>query len=232
MSNDFSLFAMLYNASPVVQLVMLILFLLSLASWAYILEKWMYLRNIQRDFAVFEAAFWSGGDLAKLYDELQKTSQTIKAGSDIFRSGFREFLRLKYAWTTNPKAVMEGTARVMNIAIEQQQFDMQKKLPFLASVGSTSPYIGLFGTVWGIMAAFHSLGSAKQVTLQMVAPGISEALVATAMGLFAAIPAVLAYNRLNHKTETIIQKYMIFADEFSVILHRKIYAPVKEELAS
>jgi len=172
----------------------------------------------------FEDKFWSGSDLSKLYNELSARSNSLEGLESLFCAGFKEFARLSKSNMTSAGTIMDGTHRSMRVALSREIEKLEDNLSFLATVGSISPYIGLFGTVWGIMNAFISLGAVKQATLQMVAPGIAEALIATAMGLFAAIPAVVFYNRFAHKVETLDSNYGNFMEEFSNILHRQAVA--------
>jgi biopolymer transport protein TolQ len=195
---NLSILALMTNASLLVQAVMAILFLASVISWIMIIQRGLFLGGAERSFRDFEDTFWSGVDLNKLYQEL--TDRALQSGhvdgiENVFRAGFREFNRLAQMDKADPDAVMEGTDRAMRVALSREDEKLSANLPFLASVASVSPYIGLFGTVWGIMNSFRGLAMVQQATLATVAPGISEALIATAMGLFAAIPAVIAYNR-------------------------------------
>jgi len=224
---NLSILSLILNASLLVQLVMAILLLASVISWIMIVQRGLYLRNAEDDFRNFEDTFWSGIDLNNLYQELTELVRKDGAGDgveNVFRAGFKEFRRLMQSEKANPDAVMAGTDRAMRIALSREDEKLSANLPFLASVASVSPYIGLFGTVWGIMNAFRGLAMVQQATLATVAPGISEALIATAMGLFAAIPAVLAYNRYAAKVEVISASYETFAEEFSSILHRQVHA--------
>ena len=211
------------EASPVVQAVMLILLLASVASWTYMFSKYREIRRAVQTSEAFEERFWSGIDLADLYRELVREDYETEGMENIFLIGFKEFARLRRQGAT-PEAVVEGAQRGMRVALSRELEALDEHLPFLATVGSTSPYIGLFGTVWGIMNSFRSLGAAKQATLAMVAPGISEALVATAMGLFAAIPAVMAYNRYSADIGKLANRYEAFTDEFLSLLHRQAHA--------
>jgi biopolymer transport protein TolQ len=215
------------NASLLVQAVMAILFLASVISWIMIIQRGLFLGGAERSFREFEDTFWSGVDLNKLYQEL--TDRALQSGhvdgiENVFRAGFREFNRLAQTDKADPDAVMEGTDRAMRVALSREDEKLSANLPFLASVASVSPYIGLFGTVWGIMNSFRGLAMVQQATLATVAPGISEALIATAMGLFAAIPAVIAYNRYAAKVEAINANYETFSEEFSSILHRQVHS--------
>ncbi len=221
-----SIWSLVANASLFVQLVMLILFLASVVSWVMIIQRGIYQSKAQRALNAFEKEFWSGVDLNQLYRQgNEKSSRLDVAGvENIFRAGFKEFTRLRQKGSVDPDAVMEGTQRSMRVALRREEEKLETHLPFLASVASVSPYIGLFGTVWGIMTSFRGLATVHQATLATVAPGISEALIATAMGLFAAIPAVLAYNRYSARAESLGSSYETFAEEFSSILHRQVHA--------
>ena len=207
---NLSILALMTNASLLVQAVMAILFIASVISWIMIIQRGLFLGSAERSFRDFEDTFWSGVDLNKLYQEL--TDRALQSGhvdgiENVFRAGFREFNRLAQMDKADPDAVMEGTDRAMRVALSREDEKLSANLPFLASVASVSPYIGLFGTVWGIMNSFRGLAMVQQATLATVAPGISEALIATAMGLFAAIPAVIAYNRYAAKVEAINANY-------------------------
>jgi len=225
--DDLSIISLILNASFLVQSVMAILFVASVMSWIMIVQRGIFLHQAQSNFVEFEDTFWSGVDLEQFYQQL-----TIKAKEDgvsngienVFRAGFREFTRLTQTDKADPDAVMEGADRAMRVALSREDEKLGANLPFLANVASVSPYIGLFGTVWGIMVTVRGLGMMQQATLAAVAPGISEALIPTAMGLFAAIPAVIAYNRYAAKVEAINTSYETFSDEFSSILHRQVYS--------
>lgn len=221
--NTLSIWSLIIEASFVVQLVMLILFLASMVSWVMIFQRGMYQRKAQNSFLAFEKQFWSGIDLNQLFRQSNGRSDTDGI-ENIFRAGFKEFTRLRQQTGADPDAVMEGSQRAMRVALAREEEKLEAGLPFLASVASVSPYIGLFGTVWGIMNSFRGLANVHQTTLATVAPGISEALVATAIGLFAAIPAVLAYNRYSTRAETLMGNYQTFAEEFSAILHRQVHS--------
>lgn len=220
-----SIISLIAGASLLVQLVMLILFLASVISWVMIIQRSSYQSRAKTRYRDFEDRFWSGVDLTQLYREGNESASQgdIDGAESIFRAGFKEFSRLRQQETADPEVVMEGAQRAMRVALAREQEKLETNLPFLASVASVSPYIGLFGTVWGIMNSFRGLANATQATLATVAPGISEALVATAMGLFAAIPAVLAYNRFSARAETLTSYYETFAEEFSAILHRQLH---------
>lgn len=223
MNSDLSIFTLIRDASPVVQAVMLILVAASVMSWTFIFSKYREIRRAEQTSVAFEDRFWSGIDLADLYRQLAREEHEHNGLESIFLAGFKEFGRLRQQQGIMPEAVMEGTQRAMRVALNRELDRLDERLPFLATVASTSPYIGLFGTVWGIMNSFRSLGTAKQATLAMVAPGISEALVATAMGLFAAIPAVIAYNRYATSIARLASRYEAFTEEFLSLLHRQAH---------
>jgi len=224
-ANDMSLFTLISGASLPVQLVMVVLLITSLFSWWYIFIKVFTIKNAESDAEKFESGFWSGGDLNKLYDGLSTGRRKPQGMAAIFEAGFKEFIRHKQQAHIEARMevsdVMEGARRAMRATYNRELDDLDAHLPFLASVGSVSPYIGLFGTVWGIMNAFRGLSSVAQATLSQVAPGIAEALVATAIGLFAAIPAVIAYNRFASKVDRLSVRYESFMEEFTNILQRK-----------
>ncbi len=223
MNESLSLWSLISHAGIVVQAVMLILIIASIMSWTMIIQRVRYFGSAAKQACVFEDQFWSGVELSRLYKE--PTHPSKASGSElIFRAGFQEYTRLKQQSGAEPDAVMEGAQRAMRVALSREEDKLDQHLPFLASVGSTSPYIGLFGTVWGIMTSFRSLANMQQATIATVAPGISEALVATAIGLFAAIPAVMAYNRFASSSDNLLKRYQNFSDEFSSILHRQAHA--------
>jgi biopolymer transport protein TolQ len=211
------------NASVLVQLVMAILLIASLMSWNIIFQKRKMLIKARVAADEFEDKFWSGGDLSTLYTQVTSGHHNNAGMAKIFEAGFKEFARLRKQQGIDPKAVLEGAQRAMRVALSRETDKLELHLPFLATVGSTSPYVGLFGTVWGIMNSFRALGNVKQATISMVAPGIAEALVATAMGLFAAIPAVIGFNRFNTELERLLSRYEAFSDEFSSILQRQAH---------
>ncbi|WP_438864792.1 protein TolQ [Neptunicella sp.] len=220
MSAELSFFDLFWQASLLVKLVMLLLLMTSIVSWAFIFQRSKILNNARREMRKFEDKFWSGVDLNRLYQEIS-ARQVIMGMESLFCAGFKEFIRLRKSPSTPSNAVMDGTFRAMRVALSREVDHLEKNLPFLATAGSISPYIGLFGTVWGIMNAFIALGEVQQATLAMVAPGIAEALIATAMGLFAAIPAVIAYNKFSNQVEKLENNYGNFMEEFSSILHRQ-----------
>lgn len=227
MEEKLSLIDLVLNASITVQLVMGLLLLASILSWFMIVQRFIYYRNARNEMFTFEERFWSGIDLSQLYregNERASDGHAMLGMESIFRAGFKEFSRLAQQSEMDSEAVIEGSRRAMRVATMREEERLERHLAFLASVGSTSPYVGLFGTVWGIMHSFRGLANATQATLATVAPGISEALVATAMGLFAAIPAVLAYNRFASRVDVFANRYETFVDEFSSILYRQAYA--------
>lgn len=224
MSPELSFFTLIRDASTVVQVVMLILMMASIVSWTYIFSKYREIRRAVETSDEFEERFWSGIDLADLYRQLVHEDYETEGMENIFLSGFKEFARLRQQAGITPDAVVEAAQRGMRVALSRELERLDEHLPFLATVGSTSPYIGLFGTVWGIMNSFRALGAVKQASLAMVAPGISEALVATAMGLFAAIPAVMAYNRYSTDIGRLANRYEAFTEEFLSLLHRQAHA--------
>lgn len=220
-SSDMSFFTLIVGASLPVQLVMLILVITSLFSWWYIFIKVATIKRAEKDAEQFEETFWTGGDLNKLYDSVTAGRRKPQGMASIFEAGFKEYIKHKQQARMEVSDVMEGARRAMRAAYNREMDDMDAHLPFLASVGSVSPYIGLFGTVWGIMNAFRGLSNVAQATLTQVAPGIAEALVATAIGLFAAIPAVIAYNRFASSVDRLSVRYESFMEEFTNILQRK-----------
>ena len=222
--NALSLWTLVSDASVLVKIVMLILFCASIVSWVMIFQRAIYQSKAKTAFDYFEKQFWSGIDLNQLYRQSNGRNETVEGIENIFRAGFKEFTRLRQQAGADSEAIMEGSQRAMRVALAREEEKLDENLPFLASVASVSPYIGLFGTVWGIMNSFRGLAHVQQTTLAAVAPGISEALVATAMGLFAAIPAVLAYNKFSARSEALSNSYQTFAEEFSTILHRQVHS--------
>ncbi|MES9844748.1 MAG: protein TolQ [Candidatus Sedimenticola sp. PURPLELP] len=223
MGSELSFIHLVANASPLVQLVMATLILASVISWTMIFDRAKVLKSARKAADKFEHRFWSGGDLGELFRNVDRDSDEATGLESIFHAGFREFARLKKNPDVEPMAVVEGARRSMHVAMSREMDGLENHLSFLATVGSTSPYVGLFGTVWGIMNAFVALGNVKQATLSLVAPGIAEALIATAMGLFAAIPAVVAYNRFSNDVERLNGRYEDFLDEFTTILQRQAH---------
>jgi len=218
---DMSLSTLITGASLPVQLVMAILLIVSIVAWWYIFIKVMTIGRAEKEAENFEHTFWTGGDLNKLYEGLSAGRNKPHGMSSIFEAGFKEFVRLKKQPGLEVSDLMEGSRRAMRAAYNREMDDLDSHLPYLASVGSVSPYIGLFGTVWGIMNAFRGLANMAQATLAHVAPGIAEALIATAIGLFAAIPAVIAYNRFSSSVDRLAVRYESFIEEFTNILQRK-----------
>ncbi len=222
-----SIWSLVSNASLLVQMVMLVLLAASVVSWYFIIQRTMYYRAAKAEMEEFESEFWSGIDLSQLFrkgNAKVDSPEGVGGSEGLFRAGFKEFSRLRQQVGADPDAVMEGTQRAMRVAYSREVEKLEQSLSFLATVGSTSPYVGLFGTVWGIMNSFRGLANTQQATLSAVAPGIAEALVATAIGLFAAIPAVIAYNRFNASIEVLMNRYQTFSDEFTSILHRQVHA--------
>ena len=224
MKAELSIWSLFVNASLIVQMIMLLLASISIGSWWVIAKKYMVLEAAKNAIDQFEDDFWSGIDLASLYARIQRQGEEVRGMEAIFLAGFQEFLRLRSQPTVDPESVVSGAQRAMRATGSRELDELDMYLPLLATAGSTSPYIGLFGTVWGIMNAFIALGATQQATLAQVAPGIAEALIATAMGLFAAIPAVIAYNRYAHDVERLANRYETFMEEFSNILQRQSYS--------
>ena len=220
MNDQHSILQLVLNAGPVVKFVLALLLGASLVSWTIIFRKRRLLREAQFEANRFEGAFWSGGDLGKLYRAIEARGGTAVGMEGIFEAGFGEFTRLRTQAGLTPDQVLEGVRRAMRVGQLREIDRLEESLATRATVGSTSPYVGLFGTVWGIMGAFQGLGNVQQATLALVAPGIAEALIATAMGLFAAIPAVVAYNRYADKVNRLELRYDTFMEEFSTLLQR------------
>jgi len=216
--------SLLTNASVLVQLVMALLLLVSLISWWFIFRKTFVIRDAVRRTDQFERSFWSGADLGTLYQQAAGSRHNAGSMERIFEAGFREFVKLRKQAGTNLAVLMDGTRRAMRATYQREMDHLERHLAFLASTGSVSPYVGLFGTVWGIMHAFRSLANVQQATLAQVAPGIAEALIATAIGLFAAIPAVVAYNRYSHDIDRLAIRFESFMEEFSNVLQRQAAA--------
>lgn len=223
MTPELSIINLIFEASLLVQLVMLLLLALSILSWVVIRSKWVMVRDAKVAADYFERRFWSGIDLAELYAKIAAKKDRVAGLEAIFESGFREFAHLRKSANIDPTVIVEGAQRTMRVSLNREVDELEDHLSFLATVGSISPYIGLFGTVWGIMNSFLALGAVKQASIGSVAPGIAEALIATAMGLFAAIPAVIAYNRYSNDIERLINRYDIFLEEFSTLLQRQAH---------
>ena len=227
-SHDLTIMAMIMNASIVVKVVMALLLFASMLSWTYIFMKLFAIRRARINADTFEREFWSGSDLVGLYQRAASGRYPPSGMERIFEAGFKEFLKLKGRPGSDLSSLLEGTRRAMKATYQREMDVLESHLNFLATVGSVSPYIGLFGTVWGIMNAFRGLSNVAQATLTQVAPGIAEALVATAMGLFAAIPAVIAYNRFAHDIDRLAGRYESFMEELSNILQRQTHLPERE----
>ncbi|KAF3977191.1 MAG: protein TolQ [Methylococcales symbiont of Iophon sp. n. MRB-2018] len=223
MTNDLSIFYLVTNASFVVQFVMFILLMASVLSWTFIFFKSKALNQAFKVTDEFDKAFWSGVDLATLYKKLTTQGFEAEGIEKIFLAGYKEYSRMSQKDGIDPVVQVENAERVMKIELTKEVDKLDETLSFLATVGSTSPYVGLFGTVWGIMNSFRALGDVKQATLAHVAPGIAEALIATAIGLFAAIPAVVAYNRFTTRLDRLAGRYQLFVDEFVVLLQRQAH---------
>jgi biopolymer transport protein TolQ len=221
---DFSLLTLITGASLPVQVVMALLIIASMVSWWYIFLKIFMLRRAENEANEFENTFWTGGDLTKLHESITSghRSTSVQGMASIFEGGFKEYARLRRQGGLESSDVMESSRRAMRAAFNREMDELDAHLPFLATVGSVSPYVGLFGTVWGIMNAFRGLANVAQATLAHVAPGIAEALIATAIGLFAAIPAVIAYNRFASNVDRLAIRYESFMEEFTNILQRKV----------
>lgn len=225
MTSNLNPLELVLEASIIVQIVMILLLLASIVSWAIMLRKRSELRGAQAEADRFEEAFWSGGDLSAMFRSIDQSRRVTKGMENIFEQGFREFTRMRQHGAVDAEQLIEGSRRGMRVALLRESDRLEHSLSMLATIGSTSPYVGLFGTVWGIMNAFHGLGNVQQATLAMVAPGIAEALIATAMGLFAAIPAVIAYNRYADQVSRIELRYDTFVEELSTILQRHATMP-------
>lgn len=232
MEADMSLVSLVSRASTLVQLVMLALLAASFLSWFVIFTKHKILKVAREDAMRFEDQFWSGINLADLYSRLKKKKDEERMGmARIFESGFAEYARLHKRSVGSAEMLIAGVQRSMKVSLAREEDRLEANLSLLATIGSISPYVGLFGTVWGIMRSFTALGSVQHATLSMVAPGIAEALIATAMGLFAAIPAVIAYNRYSDQVDRLIGSYENFAEEFSTILQRQSAAELDDPQA-
>lgn len=216
-----AIFSLIKDASLLVQLVMLSLLVASVLSWTMIFKKWFIVRSANWHASQFEKRFWTGGSLNQMYAEFTRKDNNPSGMAGVFIDGYQEFRRLEKKEGISAKEILEGARRAMRVALIREADYLEYYLPFLATVGSTSPYVGLFGTVWGIMNSFRALGTTAQATIAHVAPGIAEALIATAMGLFAAIPAVIAYNRYTTNVERLLTRYEIFIEEFSSVIQRE-----------
>jgi biopolymer transport protein TolQ len=217
-------FDLVLKASLPVQLVLLLLMAASVVSWTMIFRKWFALGAATRAADRFEQKFWSGVNVNQMFTEIARKEDNLSGMSSVFVEGYKEFRRLSQQANIEPMDMLEGVQRAMRVALSREIDFLETHLSFLATVGSTSPYVGLFGTVWGIMNSFRALGAISQPTIAHVAPGIAEALIATAIGLFAAIPAVIAYNRYSTGVERLVTRYEIFMQEFASILQRQAFA--------
>lgn len=224
MNQDLSIIPLFLNASFTVQLVVLLLFVMSIASWAIIFRKLRNFKKVRLDDEAFDRSFWSGTSLNELFASAAQNARYGGPMERIFASGMREYQKLRERQILNPDTVLDGARRAMHVSYQREMDVLESNLSFLASVGSISPFIGLFGTIWGIMHAFSGLSGLQQVTLATVAPGIAEALVATAIGLFAAIPAVLAYNHFARNIDRLSVRFDSFIEEFLNILQRNVNA--------
>jgi biopolymer transport protein TolQ len=225
-NESMNLFQLVLDAGVEVLIVLFVLLILSIVSWVMIVQRWLVLNSASKGVFSFEQRFWSGIDLSQLYKEgsqMQKEGAAAVGMENIFRAGFKEFMRLRQKSSVNKDAILDGSQRAMRVAFSREEEKLERHLPFLATVGSVSPYIGLLGTVIGIMNALIGMANQSQATIQAVAPGMAQALIATAMGLVAAIPAVVAYNRYTTRVESITGSYITYSDEFSSILHRQLY---------
>lgn len=226
-TEQYSVIGIVLEASLVVQFVMIALVIISVMSWAVIFGRRKVYSTAQTAMKDFEERFWSGMDLARLYLQTNSHGNDQSGQENVFRAGFKEFNRLCQTKGTDADSIVQGASRAMRVALMRERDKLELHLSFLATVGSTSPYLGLFGTVWGIMTAFLSLANAQQATLTVVAPSIAEALIATAIGLAAAIPAVIAYNRFATQADSLLGAYDAFSDEFSSILQRQAHLYVE-----
>jgi len=227
-STDLSLISLIADASILVQLVMLILLAASVISWFVIFQKNKLLKGVAVEASRFEDEFWSGGDLSELYTKLSRRRLAREGMEKVFETGFAEFAR-SYKTTNDPAFMMASIQRSMKVVLSREEDKLESNLSLLATIGSTSPYVGLFGTVWGIMNSFTALGAVQNASLNMVAPGIAEALIATAMGLFAAIPAVVAYNRYSDQVDRLVGRYENFMEEFTTVLQRQSQKTFRSE---
>jgi biopolymer transport protein TolQ len=232
MATELSLFTLMMDATLFLKLMVLCLVLASIISWSMIFSKMIYFKRVTAVADAFEDRFWSGGDLSAIYADIARKKEAATGIELIFAAGFLEFSRMRKEEGIDPATLTDACSRAMHVALAREMDQMEVNLPFLATVGSTSPYIGLLGTVWGVMTSFISLGGQKNLTLATVAPGIAEALISTAVGLFAAIPAVIAFNRFAARAERLGNRYDIFVEEFLSILrrqaHRKPVFPASE----
>ncbi len=229
--NDANLVEIILHASPVVQAVIVLLAMMSLMAWTIAFAKRAQIRKAAKQAIAFQGKFDATNDLTQLYYELNNLDDKNKGMEKIFEAGYQEFVRLKKQGVSDINDLLAGTQRAMKVAFSKEAERLESQLPTLATVGSSAPYIGLFGTVWGVMHAFQSLGNIQHATLAAVAPGIAEALIATAIGLFAAIPAVIAYNNLSSRADKVLGQYEIFADGFLTVIQRQAHLLSKNSRA-
>lgn len=230
MSNNLSFWHLVLNADIVVQLIILILIVGSIWSWAIMIQRYQVLKSAKTEARSFAKRFWSSGNINKVYQELQHNKHKNQGLSYLFSCGFREFMRLRKQGELHGDVVLEGVERSMRVAMMQESEKLEHQISLLGTIGSIAPYVGLLGTVWGIMASFTALGGVEQATLSMVAPHIAEALIATALGLFVAIPAVVGYNRYSRLVDGVLLEYENFQDELCTLLYREAYkSEISEE---
>lgn len=223
MAPEMTISGLIFNADPIVKLIMLLLLFCSIYSWSIIIKRISVLKDSRKCLLEFNQEFWTSSDMSKLYTNLSINNDNLNGLSRLFYTGFKEFLKLRQKASLRGEALMDGVERAMRVTMTQESEVLERQLTMLGTIGSVAPYIGLLGTVWGIMGSFTVLGGVEQATLPMVAPHIAEALIATAMGLFVAIPAVVAYNRLVKSVDNTISEYENFHDEFCGILHREAF---------
>ncbi|MBK2124111.1 protein TolQ [Fangia hongkongensis] len=228
MANNLSFWHLIANADIVVQLIMLILVVGSVWSWAIMIQRYQVTKQAKLEAKRFAREFWSSGNISKIYQKLSANKTQVKGMSYLFSCGFREFLRLRKQGNLHGDVVLEGVERSMRVAMMQESEKLEHQISLLGTIGSIAPYVGLLGTVWGIMASFTALGGVEQATLSMVAPHIAEALIATALGLFVAIPAVVGYNRFSKSVDAVLLEYENFQDELCTLLYREAYKPQSE----
>jgi biopolymer transport protein TolQ len=221
MNGNLSFWALIANADPIVQFIMFILLICSIWTWSIIVQRYMIIKKAKQELKSFLTAFWAGSDMTKLYSSVTAKNHKTSGASNLFSNGFKSFMRLRKNSKVNRADMMDGVERSMRVTMSREVDSLENQLALLATIGSVAPYIGLLGTVWGIMGSFSALGTTEHATLALVAPHIAEALIATALGLFVAIPAVVAYNRYTRAVESVVLEYENFQDEFCSILHRE-----------
>ena len=223
MEGSLSFWGLVANADPVVKFIMFVLLVCSVWSWAIMVQKALVLKNARVELRQFLNEFWHGQEMSSIYSRLNRSSEPLFGLSRLFFNGFKSFVRLHRQSGLQGEALMDGVERVMRVHLARESDNLEHHLALLATIGSVAPYIGLLGTVWGIMASFSALGGVEQATLAIVAPHIAEALIATALGLFVAIPAVVAYNRFSRAVESVVLEYENFQDDFCSVLHKQAY---------